>query len=107
MFLWIYLATSVKRLHDRDKSGWWIVPFFALPCLYSQFGDRTGDWLGEWAAMLLGLIAFVFSVWGFVEMYCLRGTTRDQPVRRRPAGADRYAARLGPAERDRNGAVHS
>jgi uncharacterized membrane protein YhaH (DUF805 family) len=76
LFLWIYLATSVKRLHDRDKSGWWIVPFFALPCLYSQFGDRTGDWLGEWAAMLLGLIAFVFSVWGFVEMYCLRGSRK-------------------------------
>src|SRR5262245_36778736 len=21
--LWVYLATSIKRLHDRDKSGWW------------------------------------------------------------------------------------
>jgi uncharacterized membrane protein YhaH (DUF805 family) len=74
LFLWVYLATSIKRLHDRNKSGWWMVAFFALPCLYSQFGDRAGDWLGDWAAMLFGLSAFVFSVWGFVEMYCLKGT---------------------------------
>ena len=50
--------------------------FFALPGLYSQFGDRLGDWLGDWAAMLFGLSAFVFSVWGFIEMYCLRGRAR-------------------------------
>src|SRR5215207_6960709 len=23
LFVWVYLATSIKRLHDRDKSGWW------------------------------------------------------------------------------------
>jgi uncharacterized membrane protein YhaH (DUF805 family) len=74
LFLWVYLATSVKRLHDRDKSGWWIVAFFALPCLCSQFGDRIGDWLGDWVTMLFGLNAFVFTIWGFVEMYCLGGT---------------------------------
>jgi len=74
LFLWVYLATSVKRLHDRNKSGWWIVAFFAMPCLVSQFGERVGDWLGEWGAMLLGLNAFVFSVWGFIEMYYRKGT---------------------------------
>jgi uncharacterized membrane protein YhaH (DUF805 family) len=72
--LWVYLATSVKRLQDRNKSGWWIVPFFALPCLYSQFGDRLGGWLGDWATMVFGLSAFVFSIWGFIEMYCRKGT---------------------------------
>src|SRR4051812_2068757 len=41
--LWVYLATSVKRLHDRDRNGWWIVPFFALPCFYGQFGGRLED----------------------------------------------------------------
>ena len=25
------LAVGVKRLHDRDKSGWWIVVFYILP----------------------------------------------------------------------------
>ena len=70
--LWRFSITT-ERLHDRDKSGWWIVVFFVLPCLYSQFGDRLGD---SWGTMLFGLSAFVFSVWGFIEMYCLRGSRR-------------------------------
>ena len=73
LFLWVYLATSVKRLHDRDKSGWWLLLFFALPGLYSQFGGRLGN---SWVAMLFGLSAFVFCVWGFVEMYCLKGSRK-------------------------------
>jgi uncharacterized membrane protein YhaH (DUF805 family) len=74
LFLWVYLATSVKRLHDRNRSGWWMLAFFALPCLYGQFGTRVSHGLGDWTAMAFGLAAFVFSFWGFVEMYCLRGT---------------------------------
>jgi len=92
--LWVYLSTSVKRLHDRNKSGWWIVLFFVLPCLYSQFGTRLEDLLGDsYLAMLPGLNAFVLSIWGFVEMYCLRGTNGSNrfgadplaPIDTRPA----------------------
>ena len=72
LFVWVYLATSFKRLHDRDKNGWWLLLFFVLPGLYSQFGGRLEE--NSWFGFLLGLNAFVFSVWGFVEMYCLRGT---------------------------------
>jgi uncharacterized membrane protein YhaH (DUF805 family) len=74
LFLWVYAATSVKRLHDRNKSGWWLLLFFALPGMYSQFGDRLGNQLGDWATMVFGLNAFVFTIWGFIEMYCLKGT---------------------------------
>ena len=31
---------AIKRLHDRDKSGWWMVPFFVVPGLCNQFADR-------------------------------------------------------------------
>jgi uncharacterized membrane protein YhaH (DUF805 family) len=93
LFLWVYLATSVKRLHDRNKSGWWLLLFFALPGLYSQFGDRVDHWLGNWATMVFGLNA--------------PGYQGTQPIRCRPAGADRHAARLGPAVRDRNGPEQS
>jgi uncharacterized membrane protein YhaH (DUF805 family) len=71
VFAWVYLATSIKRLHDRDKSGWWMIPFFVVPGLYNQFGDRLGD---SWAMQLVGLIAFVLGVWGLIEMYFLKGT---------------------------------
>jgi uncharacterized membrane protein YhaH (DUF805 family) len=73
LFAWVYLATSVKRLHDRDRSGWWMVPFFVIPGLYSEFADRLGD---SFAAMPFALIAFVLCIWGFVEMYCLKGSRK-------------------------------
>jgi uncharacterized membrane protein YhaH (DUF805 family) len=71
LFLWVYLATSIKRLHDRDKSGWWMVPFFVAPGLCSQFADRLGDTI---VAMLIGAAAVAFSIWGIVEMYFRKGT---------------------------------
>ena len=71
VFAWAYAATSIKRLHDRNKSGWWIVPFVVAPGLF----DRFGDWLGDSsAAAALGLTVFVLYVWGFVEMAFLKGT---------------------------------
>ena len=49
--------------------------FFVLPCLYGQFGAGLEGWLGDsWLEILPGMIAFVLSIWGFVEMYCLKGT---------------------------------
>jgi uncharacterized membrane protein YhaH (DUF805 family) len=71
LFLWVYLAISIKRLHDRDRSGWWMLPFFVVPGLYSQFVDRLPD---SYVAFPLALAMFVLGIWGFVEMYCLRGT---------------------------------
>ena len=59
LFLWVYLATAIKRLHDRDRSSWWMVAFFVVPGLFSQFEDRLD---GSIAAVLLGSIAFVFCV---------------------------------------------
>jgi uncharacterized membrane protein YhaH (DUF805 family) len=89
VFLWVYFATSIKRLHDRDKSGWWMVPFFAVPGLYNQFADRLGDSDLIW---LPGLVAFVLCIWGFVDMYFLQGSRKTnrfgpnplQPIDTRP-----------------------
>ena len=105
LLLWVYFATSIKRLHDRDKSGWWMVPFFVVPGLYNQFEDRLPD---SYFMMLPTLIVSALYVWGFVEMYLPEGLAKDQSVRRRSActeAAARHAAALGPAERDRNDAA--
>jgi uncharacterized membrane protein YhaH (DUF805 family) len=69
--IWTYAATTIKRLHDRNRSGWWIVPFFVVPILFGKVGDRLGD---SNAAFFIGLVAFVLSVWSFVETLCLKGT---------------------------------
>src|SRR5438445_11299072 len=46
-------GTAVRRLHDRNKSGWWIVPFFIAPILLG----KVGDWLGDsYPADLLMLV---------------------------------------------------
>lgn len=90
LFGWVYLATSIKRLHDRDKSGWWMVPFFAVPGIFDNFADRFDF---SYAAMPLGLAAFVLCIWGFVEMYFLKGSRNTNrfgadplaPIDTRPA----------------------
>jgi uncharacterized membrane protein YhaH (DUF805 family) len=70
--MWIMLAVSVKRLHDRDRSGWWIMPFFVLPC----FNNSIPDWFGESIFMApLDIALFILGIWGFIEMGFLRGTS--------------------------------
>jgi uncharacterized membrane protein YhaH (DUF805 family) len=73
LLMWVYFATSIKRLHDRDKSGWWMVPFFAVPGLYDQFADRLPD---SYADLPLAIAALVLCLWGFIEMYCLKGSRK-------------------------------
>ncbi len=50
LFLWISLAAQIKRWHDRDKSGFWI---------------------------LINFIPIIGPIWQFVEVGCLRGTLGD------------------------------
>ena len=98
LFLWVYAATSIKRLHDRDKSGWWMVPFFVIPGLYQQFGDRLSEF---YTAVFFGLVVAVLALWGLVEMYCLRGSPWTNrfgadplpKIQTRPRGESRTSAR--------------
>jgi len=74
LFSWIFLATAIKRLHDRDRSGWWIVPFFIVPGLFSQFSDLlpSSNWM-----LPFSLSASSLWLWGFVEMFCVPGSVGD------------------------------
>jgi uncharacterized membrane protein YhaH (DUF805 family) len=107
--LWMFLATAVKRLHDRDRSGWWLVVFFALP-----WPVRTIR--GPPPRQLLGPLGHLADP-RMLSLGCRRalfppGHALDQPVRAEPArqAADAAAQpddevarddRLGPAGRDR------
>jgi len=68
--IWIGLALGAKRLHDRDKSAWWLLVFYALPTILSTAADR----MEEAEFFLLHAVSFGISVWAFVELGCLRGT---------------------------------
>ncbi|MCP3412135.1 DUF805 domain-containing protein [Bradyrhizobium sp. CCGB01] len=74
LFSWIFLATAIKRLHDRDRSGWWIVAFFVVPGLFSQFSDLLPD--SNWM-LPFSLSASSLWLWGFVEMFCVPGSVGD------------------------------
>jgi uncharacterized membrane protein YhaH (DUF805 family) len=81
--LWMFLATTVKRLHDRDRSGWWLVVFFALPGLCGQFADRLPD--SCWALFIIWPIPACY-LWGVVELYFLPGTRSTNRFGPNPLG---------------------
>ena len=63
------IAVGIKRLHDRDKSGWWLLVFYVLPGVLSGLAEKTGPYF------VLELAGAALSIWGFVELGCLRGTS--------------------------------
>lgn len=68
---WSSIAIGMKRLHDRDKSGWWILVFLLGPTLLNGLGQSsTGA-----ASLILFVGAVVISIWAVVELGILRGTS--------------------------------
>ena len=80
--LWPILAVGAKRLHDRDKSGWWLLVFWLLPFALvvagfniALFDDprtgRSGDFS---TGAILVLASLLPALWGIVELGILPGT---------------------------------
>jgi len=91
---WANLAVTTKRLHDRDRSIWWLVPFIFLPWVLSWTQMLAGPLLGFtpnvlMAAGFCGLLSFVLDVWAFIELFCLRGTTGTNRFGPDPLSASR------------------
>ena len=68
--LWIALAVGVKRLHDRNKSGWWLLFFYLVPAVLQGIGDLLEAPL----SLVLYLPAFAIGIWCLIELGFLRGT---------------------------------
>lgn len=62
------IAVGIKRLHDCDKSGWWLLVFYLLPGLLSAAAMSMDD------SVVLNLLSFAVSIWGIVQLGFLRGT---------------------------------
>jgi uncharacterized membrane protein YhaH (DUF805 family) len=67
-FLWIALAVGAKRLHDRGRSAWWLLPFYILPSILEGAGGRAGS-LG----ILFVLASLAITIWAVIELGFLRG----------------------------------
>ena len=70
------IAVGVKRLHDRNKSGWYLLLFYFVPGVVAALSVLIGEFVEDSSiiATVLALVAFALVVWAFVEMGCLRGT---------------------------------
>jgi len=79
------LAVAVKRLHDRDRSAWWLLLFYLFPAVAGAIGVSIAmitrspieDELtnaGSTALIIGCALAIAAGIWGFVEIGCLRGT---------------------------------
>jgi len=70
--IWFLAATTIKRLHDRDKSGWWIVAFFVAPAVLNAIADRLDD---SNAAVALLLVGVSLNLWGSFELLFRKGAS--------------------------------
>ena len=64
------VAIATKRLHDRDKSAWWLLLFYLAPGFLGAIGDLTGD-----VGLIFHIVSVAISIWALVELGFLRGTT--------------------------------
>ena len=85
------LAVQTRRLHDSNRSGWWLVGFYALYIMYMAVTLGAGFAAGAAGvepdmgiAAIAGIVALLFLVYAVVLLvfYCMRGTR----------GANRYGA---------------
>ena len=72
--LWTGLATAIKRLHDRDKSGWWMVLFWLVPFMLQLMTTTFFPTKSYGFGTIIGLAGVVIGIWGFIEIACLAGT---------------------------------
>jgi uncharacterized membrane protein YhaH (DUF805 family) len=78
--IWINFARGVKRLHDRDRSGWWLVLQFviltvALIVFVAGFVMLQDQAIPTYVVgSVVGLAGLIITFWLFIEMGFLRGT---------------------------------
>ena len=81
--LWPMLAVGSKRLHDRNKRGWWLLVWWLLP-FYLFFGGFGVDFVGDPNTVLragyfstgsiMMFASLPIALWGIVELGILLGT---------------------------------
>jgi uncharacterized membrane protein YhaH (DUF805 family) len=76
VILIVGIAVGVKRLHDRNKSGWFLLLFYFVPFTLAALSVLIDAFVEDSIiiATVLALLAIAVGVWTFVEMGCLRGT---------------------------------
>ena len=105
LLLWPMLAASVKRCHDRNRSGLWLIAFWAPALVSGVTGVVVRElWLWVYGApspyfggpvgpyLTASTIALILWVWGLVELGLLPGSAGDNRYGPPPPAGDGAAA---------------
>ena len=71
------ILVIIRRMHDRDRSGWWALLFIGAPLSLSGLADTLVQMrtpATSLAALALLLPALGFDLWALLEFGFLRGT---------------------------------
>jgi uncharacterized membrane protein YhaH (DUF805 family) len=66
------IAVCVRRLHDRDKSAWWVLLYVLAPVMLetiAAFDDLDSAWM-----VIMTAFARAIPIWAFIDVGCLPGT---------------------------------
>jgi|SRR6476646_11650404 uncharacterized membrane protein YhaH (DUF805 family) len=85
--IWVNAATTVKRLHDRNRNGWWAVAILVVNGVsYVYYGLFFGLYFGvdisiakELLLVMLAVALSLLQTWVVIELFFLIGT--DGPNR--------------------------
>jgi uncharacterized membrane protein YhaH (DUF805 family) len=95
------LAFHTERLHDRDKSAWWLLVFYVVPGALGHCAKAA--WLtgatGTGLHYVLTLAAFGLSIWGFVEIGFLGGNADPNRYGSNPLSPRRQRLTIPPPKR--------
>jgi uncharacterized membrane protein YhaH (DUF805 family) len=91
---WPLTTVLVKRIHDRNKSGWLVLAYWA-PVLFQTAIDFRSDLIRAYVIAMTGdftvgqdssvfsditdLIEIVVGLWFLIEFGCMRGTVGANP----------------------------
>lgn len=95
VFLYALLAQVVKRLHDRDKSAWWLVLYFGGPLAIFTASNRifepmSGTTINQQIGMITMIaLAWLIGVWYVIEVMFLPGTPDENMFGQIPKLFDR------------------
>lgn len=76
VMFWPSIAVPVKRFHDRNMSGWWVLIFFVLGMVMTLImlaGMAAGPMVTLVGSVGLGVVL----LWQFVILFVLPGTSGD------------------------------
>ena len=98
--MWINFAVCVKRLHDRDRTGWWLavqllfLTIAIVSVVVAIMLPEEQRAAGYIAAGVAGTVAFAVSLWLFIEIGFLKGTQGPNRYGSDPLGATEADANL-------------